>query len=154
MSVVPRDRHRLPHPRRKAGFLRVFLADDIGLETPDAPAILELRTRVDARRARPAIGNLAGIRRQSDVDVHVAGIVERDVLFGMTAAYGEAVDDDFGRARWPQLSRREFEAPDVCRRGVVQVSIAQFESGAAHRAELFAHHVNSSVAVRIAQSDD
>ena len=84
-------------PRRKARFLREFLPHDVGFEAPDAAAIFELRARIDAGRVRTAIGNLAGIRRQADVDVDVARVVERDVLLGVPAADRKSIDDDLRR---------------------------------------------------------
>ena len=120
-------------PDRKPRFLRELLPDDVGLEAPDAAAIFELRARIDAGRARTAIGNLTGIRRKPDVDVHVARVVERDVLLGVPAADGESVDDDLGGTCRLQLARRQLEAADVRDRGVVQIAVSQLEAGAADR---------------------
>ena len=115
MSVVPRDRDRLAHARRESRFLRELLPHDVGLEAPDAAAIFELRARVDAGRARPAIGNLAGIRRKSDVDVDVAGVVERDVLLARARRRPGIHRRRFRPARRLQLSGRQLEAADVRR---------------------------------------
>ena len=137
----------------RASFVN-FCPTHIRLEAPDAAAILELRTGVDARGTRAAIGNLAGIRWQSDVDVHVAGIVERDVLFRVAAADGKSIDDDLRRARRLQLSRRQLEAADVRRRRVVEIAVPQLEAGAADGPELLADDIGFTVAVRVAKPDD
>ena len=141
-------------PRRESRFLGELLSDDVGLEAPHAAAIFELRTRIDAGRALAPIGNLTRVRRQADVDVDVAGVVERDVLLGVAAADRESIDDDLRRTRRLQLARRQLEPADVRRRRVVQVAVSQLEPGAADGAEFLADDVDFSVAVGIAKSDD
>src|SRR5687768_2060640 len=149
MTVVPRDGNRLTHATRKARFLGELLSDNVGLETPDAAAIFELRTRVNPGRARTTIRNLAGIRRKADVDVHVARIVECDVLLRVTAADRKSIDDDFRRTRGFQLTWCQLEASNMCNGCVVKVAVSQFESGAADSAELLADDVSFAVAVGI-----
>ena len=113
MTVVPCHRHRLSHTGCISRFFRKFLTDDIGLEPPNAAAIVELRAGVDAGSTRTAIGNLACVGRKPDVHIHVAGVVERDVLLGVAAADRESVDDNFRGTRGLQLSRRQLESSDM-----------------------------------------
>ena len=66
---------------------RIGLADARRLaRLAGAGAIVELRTGIDPGRVFAAVGNLAGVRGKPDVHVHIAGVVERDVLLGVAAA--------------------------------------------------------------------
>src|SRR4029453_8973207 len=103
------------------------------------PAVLfELGAGILALRALLPIRRGARIRREADVDVDVAGVVECDVLVAVTAlvgAAGKVAHDHLGRTRRLQFAGRDLEAFN--RRGgrVVQVAVAETDAGGALRAE-------------------
>ena len=141
-------------PEAKRASLVNCCPDDVCLEAPNAAAIVELRTRIDAGCTRAPIGNLTRVRGKPDVDIHVPCVVERDVLLGVPAADGKSGDDDLGGTRRLQLARRQLEAADVRRRGVIQIAVSQLETGTPYRPEFLADDIGFAVAVGIAQSDD
>ena len=77
---VPVERHDVARPGDEALAVLETLTGLVGIEAPQAGVLLEQGARLLAGRALRPILRLTRIRRSADVDVQVAGVVEREAL--------------------------------------------------------------------------
>jgi hypothetical protein len=76
---------------------RKALPGPIGVVAPDAGARLEFGARLNARRVRHSVFDLAGIGRRAQVDVERALRIDPERVHRMIAGERQSGDDHLGR---------------------------------------------------------
>ena len=90
---IDREALGIAYAGGKARGRRECLAGFVRVVAPNAPARLQLRAGVDARRFRRAVLSLAGVGRRGDIDVQGTVGSDRERMHGMIAAQRQSRHD-------------------------------------------------------------
>ena len=144
---VPGTRHEL------VSTVPLGLAKPLGIESPDTRLADTLRTGIQACGPTGPGEFHTRVGRCSEVDIHVAGIIDSERLVSMTSLLWKATDHELGLARRNELTRRHRIAVHLGGRRKIQMVATQLETRPVVIGELL-DDVSTPVAVQVAKRDD